>query len=108
MFRQSPLFQFRHGDHICVFYRSEDSLREVLTPYIAEGLRRGQKCFCAQKPYIGGQLFDKFKNYQAAFNTGAILSAIALAFALLAKRPSAVIMEQKLVPETAPTSAASS
>jgi OFA family oxalate/formate antiporter-like MFS transporter len=38
-------------------------------------------------PYIGGQLFDKFKNYQAAFNTGAILSAVALGFALLARRP---------------------
>ena len=39
-------------------------------------------------PYIGGQLFDKFKNYQAAFYTGAALSAVALGFALLAKRPS--------------------
>jgi len=38
-------------------------------------------------PYIGSQLFDKFKNYQAAFNTGAILSVVALGFALLAKRP---------------------
>jgi len=38
-------------------------------------------------PYIGGQLFDKFKNYQAAFTTGAVLSAVALVFALLAKRP---------------------
>jgi MFS transporter, OFA family, oxalate/formate antiporter len=41
-------------------------------------------------PYIGGQLFDKFKNYQAAFDTGAILSAVALGFALLAKRPAVV------------------
>jgi OFA family oxalate/formate antiporter-like MFS transporter len=39
-------------------------------------------------PYIGSRLFDKFKNYQAAFNTGAILSIAALGFALLAKRPS--------------------
>jgi OFA family oxalate/formate antiporter-like MFS transporter len=38
-------------------------------------------------PYIGAQLFDKFHNYQAAFNTGAILSAVALGAALLAKRP---------------------
>ena len=38
-------------------------------------------------PYVGAQLFDKFKNYQAAFNTGAILSAVALGAALLAKRP---------------------
>jgi len=59
MFRQSLLFQFKHGDHTCVFYRSEDSLREVLTPYIAEGLRRGERCFCAQKPQICKRLiFD--------------------------------------------------
>lgn len=38
-------------------------------------------------PYIGAQLFDRFKNYQAAFYTGAILSVVALGFALLAKRP---------------------
>ena len=39
-------------------------------------------------PYIGGQLFDKFKNYQAAFNTAAVLAGVALIFAFLAKRPS--------------------
>ena len=38
-------------------------------------------------PYIGSQLFDKFQNYQAAFNTGAVLSIVALIFAMLAKRP---------------------
>jgi MFS transporter, OFA family, oxalate/formate antiporter len=41
-------------------------------------------------PYIAGQLFDKFKNYQVAFYTGAALSAVALVFELLAKRPSEV------------------
>jgi DcmR-like sensory protein len=50
--RDSPLFQFRHGNHICLFYRSEDSLMEVLTPYIAEGILRGERCFCAQKPEV--------------------------------------------------------
>jgi hypothetical protein len=59
MLRHSPLFQFKHGDHTCVFYRHEDSLREVLTPYIAEGLRRGERCFCAQKARVGRRLiFD--------------------------------------------------
>ncbi len=38
-------------------------------------------------PYIGGQLFDKFKNYQAAFTTAAVLSAVALVFAFLVKPP---------------------
>jgi|HubBroStandDraft_5_1064220.scaffolds.fasta_scaffold147452_2 hypothetical protein len=52
MFRQSPLFEFRHGTHACVFYRSDDALLEVLTPYIAKGLIQGERCFCAQRPEI--------------------------------------------------------
>ena len=38
-------------------------------------------------PRIGAQLFDRFKNYQAAFYTAAVLSAIALGCELLARRP---------------------
>jgi hypothetical protein len=45
---QAPLFQFHHGDHICVFYRTETALLEILTPYIAEGLRKNERCFCVQ------------------------------------------------------------
>ena len=48
MLHQAPLFQFRHGDHVCVFYRTEDALMEILTPYICEGLRNGERCFCVQ------------------------------------------------------------
>jgi DcmR-like sensory protein len=48
MLPQAPLFQFQHGDHICVFYRTDVALLEVLTPYIAEGLRKGERCFCVQ------------------------------------------------------------
>lgn len=48
MLPQAPLFQFQHGDHICVFYRTETALLEILTPYVAEGLRKGQRCFCVQ------------------------------------------------------------
>ncbi len=36
---------------------------------------------------IGSVLFDKYKNYQAAFYTAAVLAAIALLCELLAKRP---------------------
>ncbi len=50
MFQRSSLFQFKHGEHICVFYRSEDDLLEVLSPYVAQGILRGERCFCAQKP----------------------------------------------------------
>jgi hypothetical protein len=49
MLRNSPLFQFTHGDHICVFYRSQEYLQSVLVPYVSEGLRKGERCFCAQK-----------------------------------------------------------
>ena len=52
MFRQSSLFQFKNGDHTCVFYHSIDELMQVLNPYIADGLRRGERCFCAQKSEV--------------------------------------------------------
>jgi OFA family oxalate/formate antiporter-like MFS transporter len=38
-------------------------------------------------PTIGGVLFDKFKNYGAAFYTAALISVIALLCVLAAKRP---------------------
>lgn len=39
-------------------------------------------------PRIAGQLFDRFKNYQAAFYTAAVLSAVALILEFFARRPS--------------------
>jgi len=38
-------------------------------------------------PRIGGVLFDKYKNYQMAFYTAAILAAVALVAELVARRP---------------------
>jgi len=38
-------------------------------------------------PTIGGVLFDKYRNYGAAFYTAAILSAVALICVLIARRP---------------------
>jgi MFS transporter, OFA family, oxalate/formate antiporter len=38
-------------------------------------------------PRIGGALFDKYKNYEAAFYTAGALAVVALVFELLAKRP---------------------
>ena len=40
-------------------------------------------------PRIAGQLFDKFKNYQAAFYTAGALSVVALLCEFLARRPEA-------------------
>jgi MFS family permease len=48
-------------------------------------------------PRIGGVLFDKYGNYQAAFYTAAALAVIALVCELLARRPA--------VPEGAPVKA---
>ena len=42
-------------------------------------------------PRIGGALFDKYHNYQAAFYTAACLAAVALVCELLARRPPAPV-----------------
>jgi OFA family oxalate/formate antiporter-like MFS transporter len=52
-------------------------------------------------PRIGGVLFDKYKNYQAAFYTAAVLAGVALVCELLAKRPS-VPAEAELKAAAAP------
>ena len=36
---------------------------------------------------IGGVLFDKYKNYQMAFYTAAVLAVVALVSELMARRP---------------------
>lgn len=76
MLQHSLLFQFKHGDHTCVFYRSEDSLREVLTPYVAEGLRRGECCFLAQKARVAARLISDLRflgfNTDEAIDSGAL------------------------------------
>ncbi len=40
-------------------------------------------------PRIGGVLFDKYHNYQAAFYTAAVLAAVALVCEMFARRPAA-------------------
>src|SRR5258708_25291307 len=52
MLKSAPLFRLKHGNHICVFYRDETYLLETLAPYIADGLRNGERCFCAKKPHM--------------------------------------------------------
>ena len=58
MYSQSPTIQFKRGDHICLFYRDEQSLVETLARYLADGLKNGERCFCAQKPQIVPRLFS--------------------------------------------------
>jgi len=54
-------------------------------------------------PRIAGVLFDKYKNYQMAFYTAAILAAIALLCELVAKRPA--VPEGQRVGGNAPAAA---
>jgi hypothetical protein len=56
MFNSSSVFQFKGGDHICIFYRDADTLIEMLIPYLLDGLRKGERCFCAQKPEMISRL----------------------------------------------------
>lgn len=34
------------GDHICAFYRGRAQRDEILMPFLAEGVRAGDKCMC--------------------------------------------------------------
>ena len=49
MLASASVFQFKSGDHICIFYRDNATLLETLVPYLLDGLRKGERCFCAQK-----------------------------------------------------------
>ena len=44
--------QFAHGDHFCHLYRTNKSLLTTLSPFIAEGLKKGERCFCVQTPLV--------------------------------------------------------
>jgi hypothetical protein len=35
------------GTHLCAFFRGNDERNRILFPYVREGLRLGDKCFCA-------------------------------------------------------------
>ena len=44
------------GDHIAHFYRGEEEMFGVLGPYVAEGIRRGDKCAVISSPEMAGRL----------------------------------------------------
>jgi MEDS: MEthanogen/methylotroph, DcmR Sensory domain len=48
--------QFSHGDHVCHLYQTNDSLLHILSPFIAEGLKKGERCFCVQTPPVREKL----------------------------------------------------
>ncbi|MFQ5751411.1 MAG: MEDS domain-containing protein [bacterium] len=46
------------GDHIAHFYRGSNQMFNVLGPYIAEGIRRGDKCVLISSPEDAAQLCE--------------------------------------------------
>jgi len=50
-------------------------------------------------PNIGGKLFDRYHNYQAAFYTAAVLAAVALLFEMLASKPPAAGGQRSVNPK---------
>ncbi len=59
-----PAFQFVHGDHVCLFYQSEDSLTDILVHYIIEGLEKEEKCFFIQKPSVVDRIKHRLSSAQ--------------------------------------------
>ncbi len=62
MLPNHPLVQFKRGDHICLFYRDEKSLMETLAAYLVAGIRKGERCFCAQKTHMVPKLRDALQS----------------------------------------------
>jgi len=71
-----PLVQFKRGDHVCVFYRDQDSLIETLAAYLKAGLANQVRCFCAQKPHIIPKLHQALRmsgvDVETAISGGAL------------------------------------
>jgi len=44
---------FRQGDHICALYETESERVAIATEYIADGLRRGERCFYVAESAAG-------------------------------------------------------
>ncbi len=44
------------GDHIANFYRGEAEMLSVLGPYVAEGIRRGERCAVISSPETAERL----------------------------------------------------
>ena len=58
----APLFKFKQGDHCCVFYEDENALLDLLVPFFAEGLRKGERCFTAQTVSVADKLLAGLHN----------------------------------------------
>lgn len=58
----SPLFKFKQGDHICVFYDDEPALLDLLVPFFIDGLQKNERCFTAQTPSLAKGLVNGLRS----------------------------------------------
>jgi hypothetical protein len=63
MATSASIFRLKRGDHICVFYHDDAALLQTLCPYLAEGLRNGERCFCAQRQDLIPLLLRSLSSY---------------------------------------------
>jgi hypothetical protein len=46
MHNEVHVVSFRHGDHICYFYRDEQEQMAIAAPFVRIGLLSGERCLC--------------------------------------------------------------
>ncbi len=52
------------GDHIAHFYHGSSQMFNILEPYVAEGIRRGDKCVVISSPDVGEKLQNRLSSYK--------------------------------------------
>jgi MEDS: MEthanogen/methylotroph, DcmR Sensory domain len=68
MMQAASVFKFKRGDHVCVFYHDDQALLQTLVPYVVEGLRNGERCFCAQRKDFVPVLLGYLASYGVDFS----------------------------------------
>jgi two-component system, chemotaxis family, sensor kinase Cph1 len=71
---------FKHGDHVCSLYDTQEEQIAVAAAYVAEGLNRGERClYVADSPtalYLFCESLDRFGvDSRGAVDKGALLLA---------------------------------
>jgi len=74
-----PVISFRHGDHICLFYRDHQEQMGVAAPFVQVGRLKGERCLCVLTPAETEILFDSLRsigmNPDREVSRGALLVA---------------------------------
>jgi MEDS: MEthanogen/methylotroph, DcmR Sensory domain len=50
----SPVF--KHGEHVCFLYQSDDALQRMLARFVKEGLAMGDQCVCVESDVVQAKL----------------------------------------------------